>query len=216
MIVTAGLFHPSLFAQIQLVRRLRAVAQRCGVSSVHWKRGLRGLQTIAPGIRLLVLYFQRKRPDAPIVKALDEYVASGGALFAFHSAAASFKGDQCYANLLGGVFISHAPVAELTIKRVYKISASAGGMDQDSRERFTVRDEPYLHRLTRPVDVRYRWLDDPIATQGGEGEPISWRTTHGAGRVYYLALGHRAKTFDHDGVKEVIRDGFAWCAGEDE
>jgi len=42
--------------------------------------------------------------------------------------------------------------------------------------------------------------------------PVVWKRRHGAGRVFYSALGHVAKEYDHPSMRSILARGMDWAA----
>jgi len=42
--------------------------------------------------------------------------------------------------------------------------------------------------------------------------PVVWKRRHGAGRVFYSALGHVAAEFDVPQMRTILRRGMVWAA----
>jgi type 1 glutamine amidotransferase len=42
--------------------------------------------------------------------------------------------------------------------------------------------------------------------------PVVWKRRHGAGRVFYSALGHVAREFEVPEMATIFRRGLAWAA----
>jgi type 1 glutamine amidotransferase len=42
--------------------------------------------------------------------------------------------------------------------------------------------------------------------------PVVWKRRHGKGRVFYSALGHVAREYDHPAMRSILARGMDWAA----
>jgi hypothetical protein len=47
---------------------------------------------------------------------------------------------------------------------------------------------------------------------GGAKMPVVWKRKHGAGRVFYSSLGHKAHEFGVPQMATIMRRGMSWAA----
>ena len=216
--MTAGALHPNLLAQ---VRAHRAVGRAFG-GKVRWDFGLSALRGLDPDIHeLCVCYFHHQRDHPQTVRVLADYVFRGGAFLALHGVSASFKGNASFERLLGGVFTGHSVVERLQLIRTVPETnglaldrhvCPAG--DASGPLMPEVIDEPYEHRIGAEVTVLCSWqkAGDDVSRSP---EPCAWTRTHGAGRVAYLALGHRAAVWNSPEVLSILGDLVQWCTASE-
>lgn len=129
---------------------------------------------------VLVYCTGQKLEDAPW-QALEQFVAKGGALIGLHNATDTWKNQPGYIELIGGAFVTHPPQLSLQIGIVDSNHAITQGL-----EPFETWEELYVMN----TDIAtYHLL---LQTQSYENRalPIAWCKEHGAGRVFYTALGH--------------------------
>jgi uncharacterized protein len=150
----------------------------------------------------VVLYFQETEPAPGSIEGLSRWVEAGGGLVAVHAASASYKTEPAWTRLLGGRFLTHGPLRSFTVG-----PAGSGEPLSAGTEPFTVRDELYLHEWS--ADARVLLVTD---TDGGP-QPVAWALRQGAGRVFYLALGHTASSVSSAGFSRAFSAGLAWAAG---
>ena len=150
------------------------------------------------------------------VESLEEYVFDGGGLLALHSAAASFKNNATYGELLGGVFTGHGPVETFTVEPG-GTAATAGtggtGGTWPFGQRFSVRDELYELKVTTDVTVHLQAVRDRGSDkqpQDGKNLPVCWTRHFSRGRVAYLSLGHTAEALAAPEVARIIDHLFRW------
>ena len=83
-------------------------------------------------------------------------------------------------------------------------------------EDFEFYDEPYRHDFSMGEDIHvlakadYHDPDDP------DLEPLMWTHRYGKGRVFFCALGHKAKSLKDPVFRKIIRRGVKWVlAGQE-
>ncbi len=229
LILAPGLIHPGARATRAFLRVLGSVSsmaredmRRREPLPAQRIRTLRAFGRRLPidgpgesGPNAVVLYMHRQRAPQGWIESLRQYVREGGGLLAVHSAAASFKGDTAFGELIGGVFSGHGPVETFTVE------PSDGWL---AGEPFSVHDELYELVLTAEVTVHLRAVQAQAGPQpqaqagrlGGEGNmPVCWTHRYGGGRVAYLSLGHTAGAFAVPEVARTIARLFRWVQGQE-
>jgi type 1 glutamine amidotransferase len=82
---------------------------------------------------------------------------------------------------------------------------------------FDVCSEQYYLHVDPAVRVHavtdFPVADGPHAVNGPVAMPVVFTKGWGRGRVYYNALGHKAKVIDHGAPLELMRRGLLWAAG---
>lgn len=199
LLVSSGIFHPSLLERFWLRRALAALP---GVR-LQRAASLEALPRLAlDSFQVLVLYYHHETVSPAALEALDAYVREGGGLLAVHAATASFKEEMRYFDILGGRFVEHGPVESFAVRPV------DGDPVFGDVPPFAVRDELYHHEMV--ADVRVRLVG------GIEDVPVVWTRQHERGRVCYCMFGHTVSAVRHPQVQEVLRRGLAWaCVGAD-
>ena len=235
LVISSGIFHPSLAGRLALWRALRATP---GVTLRHAPFGpaeaFRGaasapVEVLAradlPRADALVLFIHGKTISPPALDSLDRFVREGGGILAVHSATASFKETPRYTAILGGRFTGHPPVGPLEIR--------PSGVDEifGPVAPFTVTDEAYRHELAD--DIRVHFTARPLrpatpqrtaraqfplaAAPPGEELPIVWTRRHGLGRICYAGWGHCSASLRHPSTVRILQAGLAWvCRGREE
>ena len=172
LVISSGIFHPSLPGRLALWRGLRATP---GVTLRHAALGLAEafgaaapVEVLAradlPRADALVLFIHGKTISPRALDALDRFSLEGGGILAVHAATASFKDAPRYAAILGGRFTGHPPVGPLEIR------AAGGGIDRAAGAGyaaarvdeifgpvapFTLTDEAYRHELADDIRVHF-------------------------------------------------------------
>ena len=198
LLASRGWLHPHLLARAAFRRILAGLP---GVNLVRLP-GLRGFsRRDLAAYRAVVLYLHEKAADPADLSALRAYVAGGGGLVAVHSAAASYKRQAEFADLLGGRFDRHGQVGRFSVR-----PAAGAPLPGAPTAPFALVDERYLHWLTAPVTVDY------VSIAEGDPEPFAWRRDFGSGRVFYLAAGHTAAGISHPSIQSILAAGLRWAA----
>jgi hypothetical protein len=129
----------------------------------------------------------------PDLAAFLDWIASGRGFVGVHSALDTYRQAPAYLDMVGNEFDTHGDQAEveaLVESRGHPAVAHLGA-------RYRVFDE--IYRFVRnnrgavtPLLTLDRFPRDGLARAGEPGDlPLAWAKTHGAGRVFYTALGHR-------------------------
>jgi type 1 glutamine amidotransferase len=174
-----------------------------------------GTQTFAdPALKsldLVVPIYTMSKIERAEAVALSDAVRSGVGMAGFHGGMCdAFRDSVDYQFITGGQWVAHP-----------------GGII-DFRVNVARRDDPVMHGID-DFDYRseqYYMHVDPsnevLATTRFSGEhapwiegvvmPAVWKRRHGAGRVFYSALGHVAAEFDHPSMRAIIERGMLWAA----
>ena len=238
LVISSGIFHPSLAGRLALWRALRAapdVALRhapCGPAEAFGAAAA-PVEVLAradlPQPDALVLFIHGKTISPTALDALDRFVCEGGSILAVHSATASFKETPRYTAILGGRFTGHPPVGPLEIRPEGPADEIFGAIPA-----FTVTDEAYRHELADDIRVHFTArLLRPAAsappaerarttlTEGStapsEELPIVWTRRHGLGRICYVGWGHCSASLRHPSAVRILQAGLAWvCRGAED
>jgi type 1 glutamine amidotransferase len=208
LLVSQGIFHPSLLCRYWLKQGLEA-ARKFEIYTAPSIEVLRVLDT-GP-FRAIVLYFHRKTisaslaPTSGALDRLDRYIRQGGGCLAIHSASASFKTEPRYFEILGGRFSSHGPVHTFTVQPV-----DPGGIFSQTGP-FNLHDEAYLHQFdsSAPDQNTIHFT----AEIDGRQEPLVWTRRHGSGRVCCCAAGHTGASMRHPILRNILIEGLQWASG---
>jgi hypothetical protein len=163
------------------------------------------------GISLIVPICSMGKIERDEVLNLTRAVEGGVGLAGYHGAMCdAFREAVAYQFMCGGQWVAHP-----------------GGII-DFRVNITRRDDPIMQGID-DFDYRseqYYMHVDPanevLATTTFSGAhapwiagvvmPVVWRRRHGAGRVFYSALGHVAKEFEHEAMRTILARGMLWAA----
>jgi len=200
LLISAGLFHPSLPCRFWLRRALAALP------GYRYKQvsSLEALPRLPlDRFRALVLYVHHEPLSAAALDSLDAYLERGGGLLALHSASASYKEVPRFYEILGGRFVNHGPVEEFAVEPSAPEDEIFRGIPA-----FSVRDELYRHEHDPENLIHFHTVVD------GEREPVVWTRRWGQGRVCYCALGHTVSAVRHPQTRQILHRGLAWASGE--
>ena len=113
--------------------------------------------------------------------ALEHFVAGGGGLIGIHNATDTWKNQPGYVALIGGKFVTHPAQLSVEVEVVNAEHPITQGMAP-----FETWEELYI------MDTDPASYDLLLQTHSHENtpRPIAWAKSHGAGRVFYTALGH--------------------------
>jgi len=142
---------------------------------------------------------------------LDQFVRGGGGLVVLHSGAGAWNGWSGWGELAGGVWdwgtSSHDPYGRFRVvlqPAAHPVAAAAaaalGGAE------FETEDELY-HTLgmRAPVTVVAH------ALRGGSAAPQAWVREVDAGRAFFCALGHDARSCASPGYLALVTAGVRWA-----
>ncbi len=156
---------------------------------------------------LLVLMTTDNEHHGACPDEICTWVKNGGALAAIHGAAASFRDDPQYIEMLGAAFRHHPPQLAYNIsptKRAHEITAGVHA--------FSCFDELYLFERYNPDTLVLLAETDNYENEGRV--PILWIKEYGQGRLFYLAPGHNAETMQLPQWQVLFARSIRWCLHE--
>ncbi len=153
---------------------------------------------------------------APLRAALFDFVAAGKGFVGFHSATDSFYSWPEYGPFIGARFVNHGSE---NLPGTIRVEDPTHVAMQGFTNPFTFVEEFYLFRgpehnvitsFTRrdlrvlmnldpatPTPARPTAPPPPFPQVQATDLPLAWTRSHGNGRVFYSALGHRPETWDN-------------------
>jgi len=155
--------------------------------------------------------------------ALLDYVYAGGAFVGVHSATGSDRTSEAFRLMIGGRFRWHPPLQPFTIRvndRRHPATAHLGETWEWTDEAYVCDYAPDIHIL---MDIDVATLakeprDKRLALYRNGRFPLGWCRRHGAGRVFYTALGHKKEHYRDAAFRTHLCQGLAWaingCAKE--
>lgn len=149
--------------------------------------------------------------------ALLDFVQQGGGFFGFHSATDTYYDWPEYGALIGAWFDGHPWHEEVSVRIDLPAHPAMAGLPSP----FVVTDEIYQFKSWRPdnvvlmsLDIASVDLNAPGTKQNAWGFPLAWTRTHGKGRVFYCALGHRTELWDDARFRLLLSNVTAWVIGK--
>ncbi|MCC6782451.1 MAG: ThuA domain-containing protein [Planctomycetes bacterium] len=143
-------------------------------------------------------WHQTGRMPTAQLRALLDWVESGGGFVAVHCASACYGATPEFRRLVGARFQSHGGEEFQVEDRLpgHPILSGAGA--------YTAWDETYVHD---------EHGNDREILQTRQGEPWSWTRRQGEGRVFYTASGHDHRVWDLPQFQRLLRNAVYWCVG---
>ncbi len=148
-------------------------------------------------------------PDLP---AFLGWIAAGHGFAAMHSASDTYHDEPGYLAMLGNEFLTHGDQAE--VDAVVENGSHPAVAHLGTR--FRVFDEIYRFTRNNRNDVMMllsldRRPNDGLSDAGQPGDlPLAWARTHGGGRVFYTALGHREQVWQDARYQQHVLGGIRW------
>ncbi|MBI2300064.1 MAG: ThuA domain-containing protein [Armatimonadetes bacterium] len=155
---------------------------------------------------LLVFYYTVGDITDAQKNGLLNWVASGKGFVGSHSAADSFRGSPEYRALVGGYFVTHPHYRSYQVSVLDHEHPIMAGLGDE----FQVTDEQYIMAWDRRNHVLAN------ALWKGDTMPVAWTKEWGAGRVFYLALGHDPAACEQEVYQTLLVRGARWAATKPE
>jgi uncharacterized protein len=149
-------------------------------------------------------------PDMP---AFLGWIAAGHGFLGAHSASDTYHESPEFIAMLGGEFVDHGAIAEGDIKVDDPSDPSVAHL----APRFRMTDELYRFTKNSRSTVHALLSMDRVPPDGlGQaGAPadllMAWRRTHGSGRVFYTALGHREEVWQDARFQQHLLGALRWA-----
>ena len=137
------------------------------------------------------------------IDAVLSFVRSGKALVGVHCATDSFKGRPDYIAALGGGFRTHPEQLDIALE-----FTDTGHPVTRGLQNFTVHDELYLFKDYDPARVHLLAQTHSFDDKGPV--PLCWTREEGAGRVFYLSLGHNPEVMADSHWRTLFQRGVLW------
>jgi uncharacterized protein len=149
------------------------------------------------------------------LQTLVSAVEAGTGLAGFHGQMGdSFRGEPAYQFMVGGQWVAHP--GDIIDYNVEIIRRENGAEDEITRGigDFAYRSEQYYMHVdpSNEVLATTRFTGEHCAWTRDVVMPVVWKRRHGAGRVFYSALGHVASEFSHPQMAEIVRRGMLWAS----
>ncbi len=151
-------------------------------------------------------------PDMP---AFLGWIAAGHGFLGAHSASDTYHESAEFVAMLGGEFVDHGAIVEGDLKVDDPSDPSVAHL----APRFRITDELYRFTKNSRSSVHALLSMDRVPPDGlGQaGAPadllMAWRRTHGSGRVFYTALGHREELWQDARFQQHLLGALRWALG---
>jgi len=155
-------------------------------------------------VDLLVLYTTGKQRFGADLDAIIHYVEGGKPLVGIHNATDSFTDSPEFVRLMGARFRTHPAQLDITTEIVDANHPITSGLSA-----FTVFDELYLFADYDPAAVHL--LAQTRSVDDNGPVPIAWTREQGAGRIFYISLGHNATTLADPIWQRFFKQGAEWA-----
>ena len=160
---------------------------------------------------LIVPIYTMAKIEKAEALALSEAVRAGVGMAGFHGGMCdAFRDSVDYQFITGGQWVAHpGGIIDFRVHIVQRDDAVMHGIDD-----FDYRSEQYYMHVDPSNEVL------ASTTFGGEHAPwiegvvmpVVWKRRHGAGRVFYSALGHVAAEFERAPMRTIFQRGLLWAA----
>jgi len=148
--------------------------------------------------------------------ALLDYVYNGGAFMGVHSATGSERKSEAFKRMIGGRFLWHPPLQPFTIRvndRRHPATAHLSETWAWTDEAYVCDCVPDIHvLLDLDVATLVKAPRDKRLERFANGRyPLGWCKRHGAGRVFYTALGHQKAHYQDKAFRTHLIQGLLWA-----
>jgi len=154
------------------------------------------------GYDVVIVYTQGGQLTDAQEKGLCDWVEAGGAFVGIHCANDSWVENDRYMEMIGTHFVGHGPVTEFAVNITdndHEITRSYDG--------FKITDEFYIVENKTKADM-HRLMS---GSWHFETHPMSYVREYGKGRVFYTALGHDERAFNHPPFQKLIHRAIWWA-----
>ena len=162
-------------------------------------------------LSLIVPIYTRSTIEKNEVENLTRAVRGGTGLAGFHGGMCdAFRDAVEYQFMCGGQWVAHpGNIIDYRVNIVRHDDPVMQGIGD-----FNYRSEQYYMHVdpTNQVLATTRFTGEHAYWIEGAVMPVVWKRRHGAGRVFYSALGHVATEFDVPQMRTILRRGMVWAA----
>jgi type 1 glutamine amidotransferase len=214
---TTGFRHPSIAVAEPVIEQL---GRTSGLFSTSFCRTADDVQrmltpTGLAGIDAVVFANTTGNLGVPDLNAFLAWIAAGHGFAGMHSASDTYHDAPAYLDMLGNEFDTHGDQTEVDAL----VETPSHPAVAHLGPRYRVFDEIYRFRrnnrnVVTPLLTLERFPLDGLARAGEPGDlPLAWSKSHGSGRVFYTALGHRDEVWRDTRYQQHILGGIRWVLG---
>ena len=167
---------------------------------------------------IVVFYWTKDHLTSQQKYDLLEWCAEKGRFVGIHCAATAFQDCPEYEAMLGGRFKKHPPYRKYCIsvdinhpamKQHFEAFQPPADWPNWGQQECWVSDEQFLIHYDRRVNVA------ASAAFHGEIWPVAWSKPWGAGKVFYLALGHDVAACSGEFFRQMLFAGVNWVSSDE-
>jgi type 1 glutamine amidotransferase len=214
---TAGFHHSSIATAQEVVPRLGAEQGGYVTTLVREAEDV-GAITAERLAETDVVFLANTSGELPLdegqKRALAAFVANGGGFVGTHSATDTFYEWPEYGRLVGAYFKEHPWTQEVRVAvedTGHPIVQGLGLSDG-----FVAMEEVYTFRTDVRANVQVLLSLDVASVglrPGSADHPLAWVSPFGAGRAFYLALGHFDEMWEDARFQGLLVNGIRWAGG---
>ena len=192
---TAGFRHDSIPAAEETIQQLGRESGLFDVALCRTADDVRRMLTPGALADVAGVVFANTTGNIgiPDLDGFLAWIAAGHGFVGVHSASDTYHDAPAFLDMLGNEFDTHGQQAEVDAL----VEAPSHPAVAHLGARYRVFDEIYrFKRANRqsvtPLLTLDRYPNDGLERAGQPGDlPLAWAKSHGTGRVFYTALGHR-------------------------
>jgi uncharacterized protein len=194
---TAGFRHDSIPTAETTIQQLGRDSGLFDVTFCRTAEDVQRMLTPAALANVAAVVFANTTGNigVPDLDAFLGWVAAGHGVVGVHSASDTYHDRPAFLEMLGNEFQTHGQQTEVEAV----VEATGHPAVSHLGTRYRVFDE--IYRFVRnnrtnvtPLLTLDRFPADGLASAGQPGDlPLAWAKSHGSGRVFYTALGHRSE-----------------------
>jgi type 1 glutamine amidotransferase len=162
-------------------------------------------------LSLIIPIFTMSKIEKEEVTNLTAAVESGVGLAGHHGGMAdAFREAVDYQFMVGGQWVAHpGNIIDYRVDVARPDDAVMAGI-----ESFPYRSEQYYMHVdpSNEVLATTTFTGEHASWINGVTMPVIWKRKHGAGRVFYSALGHVSSEFVVPEMATILRRGINWAA----
>jgi uncharacterized protein len=162
-------------------------------------------------LNLIVPIYTMSKLDKPECANLTAAVRSGVGLAGFHGGMCdAFRDSVDYQFMTGGQWVAHpGGIIDFRVNITQQQDAVMAGLSD-----FDYRSEQYYMHVdpSNEVLATTTFGGEHAAWVEGVVMPVVWKRRHGAGRVFYSALGHVAAEFNVPQMSTILERGMLWAS----
>jgi uncharacterized protein len=162
-------------------------------------------------LNLIVPIYTMSKLDKPECANLTAAVRSGVGLAGFHGGMCdAFRDAVDYQFMTGGQWVAHpGGIIDFRVNIAKPQDPVMAGLSD-----FDFRSEQYYMHVdpSNEVLATTTFGGEHAAWVEGVVMPVVWKRRHGAGRVFYSALGHVAAEFNVPQMSTILERGMLWAS----